>query len=104
MTDQPATGERRHEEIAVSWAENDGVAACALAALRRDATLCVGDNQPYALDYGEDYTVPEHAVRRGLPHLQVEFRQDLLADPDGINRWADRFAPALDAVLAFVAS
>jgi predicted N-formylglutamate amidohydrolase len=102
MTDRPSTGPAWAEEIAVSWAVADGVAAAALAALRRDPRLVVGDNTPYGLDLGVDYTTPEHAVRAGRPHLQIELRQDLVADDAGATRWADRFAPALDAVLAFL--
>ena len=100
MTDHPATGVPRPEEIAISWAEADGTAEAALAALRADASLVVGDNTPYAIDYGEDFTTPEHAVRRGLRHLQVEFRQDLVADGAAARAWADRFVPAIEAALA----
>lgn len=100
MTDHPATGVPRPEEIAISWVEADGTAEAALAALRADASLVLGDNTPYAIDYGEDFTTPEHAVRRGLRHLQVEFRQDLVADDTAARAWADRFVPAIEAALA----
>ena len=39
----------------------------------------VGDNQPYAMD-GVDYTAPRHAIANGLDYLEIEVRQDLLAD------------------------
>lgn len=42
----------------------------------------VGDNQPYRMDE-VDFTVPRHAVPRGLDYLELEVRQDLLADPAG---------------------
>ena len=61
--------------------------------------LIVGDNEPYAIDIGIDYTVPEHAMRRGLPHLQIEFRQDLIADAIGAERWAGVFADALTPMI-----
>lgn len=64
-----------------------------LAALRRDPGLVVGDNQPYAMA-GLDYTVPRHAYP-GLPYLEVEVRQDLLADDAGIALWTGRIAGAL---------
>ena len=44
---------------------------------------------PYGLEPEEDYTVPEHAMKRGLPHLQFEVRQDLVADEKGAHLWAD---------------
>jgi predicted N-formylglutamate amidohydrolase len=62
--------------------------------------LVVGDNQPYNLDPHEDYSVPVHAVRRGLPHLQVEFRQDLVATPAGAARLADALLAALPRAVA----
>ncbi len=100
MTDQLNDGVQRTEEIGISWCEADGTAEAALNALGRDADLTVGNNVPYAIDLGEDYTTPEHAIRRGLRHLQIEFRQDLVASPDAAAHWADRFAPALDAAVA----
>jgi predicted N-formylglutamate amidohydrolase len=42
-----------------------------------------------------DYSIPFHAIRRGLPHLQVEFRQDEIPDASTQHRWALRFAQAL---------
>jgi predicted N-formylglutamate amidohydrolase len=62
----------------------------------RDVT--VGDNQPYDLVVGEDFATPEHAMRRGLAHLQIEFRQDLLSTPQAAATWADILFDALMAV------
>jgi predicted N-formylglutamate amidohydrolase len=67
-----------------------------LAALRRDPALVVGDNQPYAMA-GLDYTVPRHAYP-DLPYLEIEIRQDLLAEAAGIALWTGRIAGALAAV------
>ena len=66
-----------------------------LAALRSTGDIVVGDNQPYDLDPTMDYSTPFHAIRRGLPHLQVEFRQDEITTADGQRRWANRFAEGL---------
>jgi len=71
-----------------------------IAALRRPRVLVggdinVGDNQPYALDPAFDFSTPLHAMRRNLPYLQVEFRQDEVAGPSGQEKWARRFAQAL---------
>ncbi|HTI67099.1 MAG TPA: N-formylglutamate amidohydrolase [Caulobacteraceae bacterium] len=53
-----------------------------LALLRRELGEAVGDNQPYAMD-GTDNTVPLHADPRGLDYLELEVRQDLIADDAG---------------------
>ena len=66
-----------------------------LASLRHPGDIVVGDNQPYNLDPVMDYSVPFHALRRGLPHLQVEFRQDEIADTPSQRKWARRLAQAL---------
>jgi len=66
-----------------------------LASLRRPGDIVVGDNQPYNLDPKMDYSTPFHALRRGLPHVQVEFRQDEIADRASQHRWAVRFREAL---------
>jgi Predicted N-formylglutamate amidohydrolase len=28
-----------------------------------------------------DYTIPVHGERRAIPHVEIEIRQDLIADP-----------------------
>ena len=66
-----------------------------LATLRGPGDVIVGDNEPYNLDPEMDYSTPFHALRRGLPHVQVEFRQDEIADAPSQHRWAVRFSEAL---------
>ena len=79
---------------------NDGLATAMLGRLRAEGDLVVGDNEPYAMD-GIDYTVPRHAFASGLPYVEIEVRQDLLADDAGIAAWCARLArllpPALDS-------
>ncbi len=65
-----------------------------LALLRAEGDLVVGDNQPYAMD-GTDYTAPTHAWARGLDVIELEVRQDLLANTEGQARFADLFARLL---------
>ena len=74
-------------------------AQATLAALREDAALVVGDNEPYQMD-GTDYTVPRHAFAAGLPYAELETRQDLLSDSDGIGRWCAILRRALEAANA----
>ena len=65
--------------------------------LLRAEGLTVGDNEPYALTDTSDYTVPLHAEKRGLPYLEIEIRQDLIATPAGQAEWAQRLARLLPA-------
>ena len=88
-------GVSRPWQIALSSHEDRRLTDPVLAALRRQNEFTVGDNQPYDLDTAVDYTTPVHALRRGLLHLQVEFRQDEVATPETQRQWAQRFAQAL---------
>ncbi len=88
-------GQPRPWEIALSSHLDRSWTDPVLAALRRPGGIVVGDNQPYNLDPDVDYTIPFHAMRRGLPHLQVEFRQDLIAESTAQQWWALRFSQAL---------
>ncbi|MPY75409.1 MAG: N-formylglutamate amidohydrolase [Alphaproteobacteria bacterium] len=71
-----------------------------LAALSADASLVVGDNQPYSGLHFAGYTMDSHAVRRGLPCVMIEVRQDLVADDAGVERWAGILRRALAPILA----
>jgi len=88
-------GEPRPWQIAISSHLDRRIAEPVLAALRRPGDIVVGDNQPYNLDPEVDYSVPFHALRRKLPHLQVEFRQNEIVDATSQYRWAMRFAQTL---------
>ncbi len=55
-----------------------------------EGDLVVGDNEPYAVGDASDYTIPVHGERRGLPHVEFEIRQDLIAEEAGQRAWADR--------------
>lgn len=88
-------GVARPWQIAVSSWRDRSLADPLLAALRAPGDVVVGDNEPYDLDPDVDYSTPYHALRRGLPHLQIEFRQDEVSDEAGQWRWARRLADAL---------
>ena len=87
--------EPRPWQIALSSYLDRRLTEIVLAALRQSGDVVVGDNQPYDLDPKVDYSTPYHALRRGLPHIQVEFRQDEIADAISQRNWALRFARAL---------
>ncbi len=78
--------------------DQDPAFSIAVGRLLREAGLVVGDNEPYRLEESWDYTVPVHAIRRGLPYLELEIRQDLIGDAAGQRRWADLLAEVLPRV------
>jgi predicted N-formylglutamate amidohydrolase len=59
-----------------------------LALLQNEPGLIVGDQEPYVVSDTTDYTIPVHGERRGLPHVLIEIRQDLIADATGQRAWA----------------
>jgi predicted N-formylglutamate amidohydrolase len=68
--------------------------------LRAEGGLTVGENEPYRVTDLTDYTVPVHGERRGLPHVEIEIRQDLITEPAGRWQWAERLARLLPAAYA----
>jgi predicted N-formylglutamate amidohydrolase len=65
-----------------------------LALLRAEGDLVVGDNEPYVMD-ATDYTAPVHGWARGLDVVELEVRQDLLADPVTAAAMAERLTRLL---------
>ena len=63
--------------------------------LEAEGGLVVGDNEPYAVGDLTDYTIPVHGEKRGLPHVEIEIRQDLIAEAAGQEIWASRLARLL---------
>lgn len=87
--------EARSMQAGLLFHRDPRMASLVGSVLRADDELQITDNEPYALDWSRDYTVPEHGERRGIPSLEIELRQDLITDADGQHAWAERLAPAL---------
>ncbi len=74
--------------------QGNALSLAALGWLQARPELTVGDNEPYAMD-DIDYTAPRHAQRRGLEYLELETRQDLIAETVGQERFASLYAEML---------
>jgi predicted N-formylglutamate amidohydrolase len=61
----------------------------------KEGDLVVGDNEPYHVSDATDYGIPVHGERRKIPHVEIEIRQDLIADEKGQRTWADRMVRLL---------
>jgi predicted N-formylglutamate amidohydrolase len=88
-------GVARSVEIGVLYHRDTRLADAMLDLLRTEGGLAVGDNEPYAITDTSDYTVPVHGEGRGLLQVELEIRQDLIADPAGQMQWANRLARLL---------
>ncbi len=88
-------GEARAVEIGILYNRDARMAHMMLELLRAEGDLVVGDNAPYAITDTSDYTAPVHAEAQGMPHVEIEIRQDLIAEPAGQQNWARRLARLL---------
>jgi predicted N-formylglutamate amidohydrolase len=93
-------GKARPWHVGILWDKDARIPVPLMAALRGDPALAVGDNQPYSAKEPAGYTVRHHAVARGLPHVAVEIRQNLIDTAAGAAAWAARLAAALAPILA----
>jgi predicted N-formylglutamate amidohydrolase len=92
-------GRTRSWHIGVHYRLGRRLPALALDALRVDATLTVGENEPYPAALDEEYTIPVHVELLGLPYILFEIRQDLLNAESRIDAWADRLGDLLAKAL-----
>jgi len=90
-------GVSRPWHVAVLFNRDRRLAHALAELLRAEGDLMVGENEPYRVSDLTDYTVPVHGERRGLPHVEIEIRQDLITDPAGQREWAGRLARLLPA-------
>jgi predicted N-formylglutamate amidohydrolase len=88
-------GRPRAWHAGVLYHRDPRLAQALLAALRAEPGLVIGDNEPYSVSDATDYSIPEYGERRGLPHVMIEIRQDLIADDAGQRDWALRLARLL---------
>jgi predicted N-formylglutamate amidohydrolase len=79
--------------------QDSPLSAQVLSLLQRQFGEAAGDNLPYAMD-GTDNTVDVHALPRGLDYLELEVRQDLIADEEGQRTQTDILASLLQDALS----
>lgn len=87
-------GVDREWEMGVLYHRDRRLAEQLLELLRAEG-LRVGDNQPYFVSDHTDYGVPTYGEQRGHVHVELEIRQDLIADPAGQERFATLLARLL---------
>ncbi|MEM7124441.1 MAG: N-formylglutamate amidohydrolase [Pseudomonadota bacterium] len=80
-------GNARPWHIGLLYNRDDRLAAI-LHDVLTEHDVVVGDNEPYAISDDSDYGIPVHGEERGVPHIEFEIRQDLIADDAGQKRWA----------------
>ncbi|NNC72160.1 MAG: N-formylglutamate amidohydrolase [Sphingomonadaceae bacterium] len=84
---------QRPWQCGILYNEDDRAPRIAIPKLEASG-LTVGENEPYS---GKQLnaTMNQHAERPGLPYLAIEVRNHLIADDEGVQRWADILAPVI---------
>lgn len=81
--------------IGLLWDRDDRLVAPLMTRLRLEEDLIVGDNEPYSGQLAGD-CMWMHGTARDIPHVLIEIRNDLIAEPEGQRAWAARLAPLID--------
>ena len=88
--------------VAILFNRDARIADLLIRGLRDEAGLNVGVNEPYKVDDESDYAVPVHGEQRGVPVVEIEIRQDLIATAEDQKKWAALLAPVLRRSVAGV--
>jgi predicted N-formylglutamate amidohydrolase len=92
-------GRPRPWHLGLLWDEDDRLVMKLLERLNRHSDVIVGDNEPYTGRLKGD-TMNRHGTRRGLPHVLIEVRNDLIATAKGVDRWSGLLIDVLSDVLS----
>ena len=96
-------GEVRELEFGVLYDQHDPLAEALNDAIA-ETGLNTGLNVPYSGKAGLIYSAHRHGTTHDVPYLEIEARQDLLADDAGVQRMAAKVIQALEMVLPRVVS
>jgi predicted N-formylglutamate amidohydrolase len=92
-------GNKRPWEIGFLYGNDDSLAQYLMQWLKGERPdLNIGDNQPYQVRKGTDYSIPVHGEERGLYSVLIEMRNDEIKDDIGIDFWSAILASGLKAV------
>jgi predicted N-formylglutamate amidohydrolase len=88
-------GAARPMQVALLYNRNPRLSRILAGLLHAEGKYVVAENEPYRVSDETDYGVPVHAEARGLDYLEIEIRQDLIADEAGQAEWAGILARLL---------
>ena len=91
-------GRPRPWQVGVLYDRDTRLSAPLMARLA-EAGFTVGDNEPYTGALEGD-TLYQHGTLRGLPHVLIEIRQDLIASEAAAQEFASRLKPILDLAIS----
>jgi predicted N-formylglutamate amidohydrolase len=91
-------GRQRPWHVGILWDSDPRLPSALLDVLRRDLSLIVGDNEPYDGALKGD-SMARHCIPRGIAHILIEVRQDLITAKADAMAWGHRLAADLSPLL-----
>jgi predicted N-formylglutamate amidohydrolase len=91
-------GNARPWHVGILFDRDLSLASPLLSALRADASLVVGENQPYSPGDRVYHTLDRHAQALGQSSVMIEIRNDLLATSQAQAAWGERLGAIIAAV------
>lgn len=98
FTPQLRTRPPRPWHVGMLWDGDDRLARPLIDKLSAEPDLVVGDNEPYSGQIPGD-CMHRHGNSRGLPHVLIEIRNDLIVQSRDQAAWAARLARVLDDII-----
>ncbi len=90
--------EQRPWHVGILYSRDTRLPHPLMEALSKIEGIVVGDNEPYSgVTHG--YSLKVHGIAHGLPHVELEIRQDLVEDDEGQEGWAELLARILPSIL-----
>lgn len=87
---------RRHLDLGVLHDQDTRLADLVLGLAGRLKDIVVKRNEPYGPEDGVCHTLNLHGGARGLHHVMLEIRNDLIATEAGQRQWVSRLAALLE--------
>jgi predicted N-formylglutamate amidohydrolase len=95
-------GTRRHLDLGVLHDRDSRLADLVLRLCGRMKDIVVRRNEPYGPQDGVCHTLNLHGGARGLHHVMLEIRNDLINQEAGQTQWASRLADIMQQAVALV--
>ncbi len=92
-------GRRRIVDLGVLHDSDTRLADEVLSRAQRDKGYHIARNQPYSAEDGVTHTLITHGIRHNFRNLMFEVRNDLIADADSREQWAERLGNLLTVAL-----
>jgi len=72
--------------IGILWDRDKRISDLLLQDLKKNKDICIGENKPYSGNLVGD-TLYQHGTLNNIPHVLIEFRNDLINSKFGLKKW-----------------